>query len=114
MNNGAPASRPAALVSFGKSDSLMKPSRMLRRFTRASEHIMRNTSASALISRLNTATGNFCSSTTCSAILRAMDVFPMDGLAAMTIISLPCKPSVIRSRSVKPVARPFNTPLRLK
>ena len=44
----------------------MNPSRMLRKFTRAIEHIMRNTSASALISRLNTPTGSFCSSTTCS------------------------------------------------
>ncbi len=35
MNSGAFASRPAALVSFGKSASLMNPSRMLRRFTRA-------------------------------------------------------------------------------
>ena len=44
----------------------------------------------------------------------ASDVLPIDGRAAMTIISLPCKPSVIRSRSAKPVASPFNTPLRLK
>ena len=59
MNSFAFASRPAALVSFGKSDSLMNPSRMLRKFTRAIEHIMRSTSDSALISRLNTAHRQF-------------------------------------------------------
>ena len=106
MNNFELASLPAAFVNFGKSASLMKPSRMLRRLTRASEHIILNTSASALISRLNTATGNCCSSTTCSTMFIASDVLPMLGRAAMTIISLPCKPSVIRPNPRSPSPAP--------
>ena len=59
ISSFAAASRPAAVVSFGKSASLMNPSRMLRMFTRASEHNMRKISDAALISRLNTPTGSF-------------------------------------------------------
>ena len=57
MNSGAFASLPAAPVSFGKSRSARKPSRMLRMFTREREQSMRSTSDSAVISRLNTPTG---------------------------------------------------------
>ena len=57
--NGALASFPAAPVSFGKSRSARKPSRMFLRFTRAREQSMRKTSESAVISRLNTPTGCF-------------------------------------------------------
>ena len=52
---------PAALVKAGKSRSTKKPSRTLRRLTRAREQSMRMTSESAVISRLNTATGIFFS-----------------------------------------------------
>ena len=108
------ASRPDAVISLGKSASLMNPSRMLRMFTRASEHNMRKISDDALISRLNTPTGSPISSATCSAMFIARDVLPTKGRAATMIISPPCRPSVILSRSVKPVAMPLNSPLRLK
>ena len=114
MNSFDADSRPAAFVSFGKSVSLMKPSRMLRRFTRASEHIMRRISAAALISRLKTATGNFNSIATCSAMFIARDVLPIEGRAATMIISPPCKPSVILSKSTKPVEMPLSWPCRPK
>jgi len=87
MNNGALASFPAAPVSLGKSRAARNPSRMLRRFTRAREQSMRKTNASAVISRLNTPTGNFRSKATCSAMFIANEVFPMLGRAAITIIS---------------------------
>ena len=112
MNSGALAILPAAPVSFGKSRSARKPSRTFRRFTREREHNMRNTSDSEVISRLNTPTGNLCSIATCSAMFIAREVLPMDGRAAMTIISPPCSPLVILSRSEKPVPTPVSSPCR--
>ena len=53
----------------------------------SSDDIMRMTSDSAVISRLNTPTGSFRFTATFSAMFIASDVLPMLGRAAITIIS---------------------------
>ena len=83
---------------------------MLRKFTREREQSIRSTRDSAVISRLKTPTGSFCSMATCSAMFIASEVFPMLGRAAMTIISPPCRPVVILSSSMKPVEMPVSIP----
>ena len=80
---------------------------------RARELIILMTSDSEDISRLNTPTGSFASSATCSTMFIASEVLPIDGRAATTIISPGCRPVVILSRSVKPVSTPVVEPLFL-
>ena len=75
----------------------MNPSRMDRALTRASEHNIRMTSDSEVISRLNTPTGCRSLMTTCSAMFITSEVLPIEGRAAMTIISPPFMPLVILS-----------------
>ena len=58
------------------------------------------------ISRLKIATGRRSSTPTCSAMLSANAVLPMDGRPATTIMSPGCRPEVMRSRSTKPVGTP--------
>ena len=106
------ASFEAALVSCGKSRSDRKPSRIFDMLTRAREHSSRCTSDCALISRLKTATGCLPSTATCSAMFMASAVLPIEGRAAITIISEPCRPLVMRSRSLKPVESPVVAPFR--
>ena len=95
MNIFAAASFAAAAVMAGKSRSLRKPLRMLPRLTRASEQRTRCTSCCALISREKMATALPRLIAMCSAMFMANAVFPIEGRAAMTNISAPCRPSVI-------------------
>ena len=55
---------------------------------------------------LNTATGCFFSMATCSAMFIAKLVLPMPGRAATMTRSPGCRPLVLRSISVNPVASP--------
>ena len=112
MNTGASLSLPTAAVSFCQSSSLSAPVRMRCWSSLPTEPSMRITSCGPLISMLKMATGIFSTSATCSAILSAKAVLPMLGRPATTTRSAGCKPEVLRSRSVKPVAMPV-TPLRL-
>src|ERR1700675_1105508 len=65
---------------------------------------MRIASCDAPISIENTATGNLSSSATCSPMLIASELLPIDGRPATMTRSPGCKPDVIRSRSVYPVS----------
>ena len=107
----ASASFDAAAVRLGKSRSPKNPSRTFCKFTRAREHSRRCTSCWLLISRLNTPIGSFSLIATCSAIFMASAVLPMLGRAAITIISEPWRPLVIRSSSTNPVEIPVMRPL---
>ncbi len=55
---------------------------------------------------LNTATGIFSCTATCSAIFMAKLVFPMEGRPATITISAGCNPEVSSSKSLKPVETP--------
>src|SRR3990172_6389929 len=81
---GASERSPAAWVNLGQSVSERKP--VLNRWasTLASDQNSLWAICSFEVSRLKIATGIFNSMATCCAILRAKDVFPMEGLEAMT------------------------------
>ena len=81
------ASFEAAAVRAGKSRSARKPLRTLPRLTRAREQSSRWTSWEVLISSEKTAMGSRSSRAMCSAIFIASAVLPMEGRAAMMIIS---------------------------
>ena len=102
----ASESRPAAFVSLGQSSELPYPSLSFFPATLASEKSILCTTWSLLISRLNTATGNFCSMEACAARLRQKADFPIPGRPAMIIRSEGCSPLVILSNSTNPVATP--------
>ena len=63
------------------------------------------------ISILNTSTGFSPWIAACSAIFIATVVFPIEGRPATMTKSESCKPEVILSKSLKPVARPVIPPL---
>jgi len=102
MNNGG-SPRPA-LVSFGKSDSFMKPSRILRNSPRQRNHHAQHQRL-RVISRLNRPP-QFLSSTTCSAC-SSQERFPW--MPARDNHFTPCKPSLsVQIREAR--GQPFNTP----
>ena len=55
---------------------------------------------------LKTATGRLDWMATCSAMFMANEVLPIEGLPATMMRSAGCRPEVIMSKSVKPVASP--------
>ncbi len=103
---GASDSRPSAAESFSQSSAARRPVRSLCWSSRPTEPIIRSASCDAPISIENTATGSFASSATCSAMLSASAVLPIDGRPAMITRSPGCSPDVISSRSAKPVGTP--------
>ena len=64
-----------------------------------------------LISREKTATASLQSSAMCSAMFIISAVLPIEGLAAITIMSVFWRPSVILSNWWNPVATPPISPL---
>ena len=76
---------------------------------RPMEPTIRTASCAAPISIENTATGSPSFSATCSAMLMANAVLPIDGRAASTTRSPACRPAVMRSRSMKPVGTPVTS-----
>ena len=106
MNRRASERRPAAVVSLGQSDSPRNPLRIFWESTRASEESMRMASCSLAISSEKTATGTPSSTEQYWAMLRAKAVLPMLGRPAMMTRSERCRPEVISSSFVKPVATP--------
>ena len=66
---------------------------------RPMEPTIRTASCAAPISIENTATGRPSLSATCSAMLMASEVLPIEGRAASTIMSPACMPEVILSKS---------------
>ncbi len=89
-----------------------KPSRTFLASTSASEQSTRKPSCSLDISSEKNPTERPSRIATCWAMLRAKEVLPTDGRAAMMIRSVPWRPEVIRSSSVNPVARPESIPCR--
>ena len=73
----------------------MKPMEPMRPM----EPTIRTASCEAPISMENTATGRPSFKATCSAMLTASEVLPMEGRAARMIRSPACMPEVMRSRS---------------
>ena len=97
---GASLKRPSALDNFSQSSGPRRPVRNLCWSNLPTEPIIRNASCDEPISIEKTATGSFRFNATCSPMLSASDVLPIDGLPATTTRSPSCRPDVIRSRSV--------------
>ena len=72
---------------------------------------MRIASWVAPISMLKIATGTPFSTATCSAMLSANAVLPIDGRPATMTRSPGCRPAVFSSRSMKPVGTPVTSDL---
>src|SRR5260364_254348 len=98
-----------ACVSFRQSSSLSLPVLKRCASSRPTEPSMRNASCVPGISIENTAIGNPYSIATYSPIFIASEVLPIDGRPATIINSPPCRPDVIRSRSIKPVGVPVTS-----
>ena len=106
---GASLSLPTEVVSFCQSSSFSAPVRILCWSSRPSEPSMRMTSWGPLISMLNIAAGIPTDNATCSAMFSASAVLPILGRPATITRSPGCRPEVMRSRSVKPVAMPVTS-----
>jgi hypothetical protein len=88
-----------ASVRRGHSSSLSLPVRKWPWSMRPIEPTTRTANWDAPISMENTATGRPSFKATCSAMLIAKAVLPMEGRAANTTMSPGCRPEVMRSRS---------------
>ena len=98
----------AARVICWKSPLLRNcPDMSERMLIRARAQMRRCTRESAVISSEKTAQAFFCSTATCSMMFMASEVLPIEGRAAMMIISPGCIPPVISSRRWRPVGRPL-------
>ncbi len=94
------------MLSAPKSSRLNIFLRTLLLSTPDREHSIRWASCCLDISRLKIATGTFFIIAMCSAMLTANAVLPIDGRAAMMIISPACRPLVISSSSKNPDSWP--------
>ena len=113
-HSGADCNSLATSANDLSDDFDTKPSYNFVMLTPARPQIIRIASCSELISKLKNKTPvgliPFFGKITFSAMFIAKLVFPIDGLAAMTIISLGRNPKTIRSISTKPDDRPVNSP----
>ena len=87
----------------------MKPDWILRMFTKASDASIRRRSDSLDISSEKMPTTRPSRSAACCAMLMAHAVLPMEGRAAMMMSSAGWRPLVMRSKSLKCVARPVTS-----
>ena len=111
--SGASATSLIRRASLVQSSSLICPVRIVCSGTRASADSSRMVISLRPISRLKNAVPSPCFMAAARAKSRASVLFPMAGLAAMTIIWPGCRPLVSESRSAKPVGTPVIAPPRL-